>query len=540
MMAAPDFIDTVLGIGSDLNNEVFANAFDDFGKRHKMEFTCNKFIYMLYGAIFTLPLTQKLNEHKIDALMVAKKSRDLTLAISYATDDGSLSLKVIRFNPNDPLNNSPIGRSAFLDMIQVLSSVKRRKVSDLDLNSALSEFYDVTFQGKTGQTSSDFMPKISRKPRQAGRFDTLNSMFPELVRIQESKFARSATIFLEQLQSTNYDVVKYNMHALIRLLIMQHHIQTEVVELKTTSRHLYYSFLIGALEMNWARSHRLNIQATFNWKTRNIQGFMIHQEPHGKNWESEPIKCVVQLLTNGQPSHEFYAQEMFDNIGNSMPASDFRLIIVGIEHEKLIDASKTRMDIPSFQKLTYTHLLELNPWENLVDLLLKPFTSADQSSRYKIQYCIEKLSEMGRYGLHTYLYGQLMSYNKYDVEKNVYHDNNDREGLTRFLFKIRGTKIGFLFDIVQRNMYNKWSGREKIVPIHDPNLVDLLHTRRRRKSSFDTLCSNDPETKETVIDNEEGMKADLEKLPADKALAFSRRFHMKMRSHLKTVDRVGK
>uniref|UniRef100_A0A915HJ60 Uncharacterized protein n=1 Tax=Romanomermis culicivorax TaxID=13658 RepID=A0A915HJ60_ROMCU len=92
MMTSPDFIDSVLGIGSDLGNEVFSKAFGDFSKRHfgidGMEFSGVKFIYMLYSAILTLPLTRKLGQHKIDALMVVKKSRDLNLAISYATDDG--------------------------------------------------------------------------------------------------------------------------------------------------------------------------------------------------------------------------------------------------------------------------------------------------------------------------------------------------------------------------------------------------------------------------------------------------------------------
>uniref|UniRef100_A0A915JQF0 MICOS complex subunit n=1 Tax=Romanomermis culicivorax TaxID=13658 RepID=A0A915JQF0_ROMCU len=68
----------------------------------------------------------------------------------------------------------------------------------------------------------------------------------------------------------------------------------------------------------------------------------------------------------------------------------------------------------------------------------------------------------------------------------------------------------------------------------------LPNTRRKKKSSFDAICPKEPETKETVIDNKDGMKADLEKLPADKALAFSKRLHMKMRSNLKTVDRVSR
>uniref|UniRef100_A0A915J471 Uncharacterized protein n=1 Tax=Romanomermis culicivorax TaxID=13658 RepID=A0A915J471_ROMCU len=129
-MASPDFIDTVLGIGSDLNNQVFARAFDDFGKRYfgtnGLEFSNAKLIYMLYSAILTLPLTHKLGQHKIDTLMVVKKDQDLNLAISYATNDGSLSLKIIRFDGSFPPRLSTIEKSVIFELKRVSFSICKK------------------------------------------------------------------------------------------------------------------------------------------------------------------------------------------------------------------------------------------------------------------------------------------------------------------------------------------------------------------------------------------------------------------------------
>uniref|UniRef100_A0A915J555 Uncharacterized protein n=1 Tax=Romanomermis culicivorax TaxID=13658 RepID=A0A915J555_ROMCU len=57
---------------------------------------------------------------------------------------------------------------------------------------------------------------------------------------------------------------------------------------------------------------------------------------------------------------------MYENIVKRVPASGSRLIAIGIDHQKLIDAVTERVDIPSFELMPYTHLLDLNPWENLV------------------------------------------------------------------------------------------------------------------------------------------------------------------------------
>uniref|UniRef100_A0A915KV32 Uncharacterized protein n=1 Tax=Romanomermis culicivorax TaxID=13658 RepID=A0A915KV32_ROMCU len=409
MMTSPDFIDSVLGIGSDLGNEVFSRAFDDFSKRHfgtnGMEYSGFKFVYMLYSAILTLPLTQKLGQHKIDALMVVKKSLDLNLAISYATDDGSLSLKIIRFDGSFAPIKSTIEKSVIYDMREILASVKGRTLDDLELVRALTEFHDVTFQRKTDQAHVDVIPEISRIPYKVGHVLSRNNNFAKLIRIQESEFARSATVFVEQLRSKNYDVVKYSIHALTRLLITQHHIQTEAVKLQTALRNMYYLFLVGALEMNWAHSHRLNVHPIFGLHAKVIHGLVIDHTPDERIWKPNPVRSIVQVLTRArQRSNEFYVQEMYENIVKWLPNSDSKLIVVGIEHQKLIDALTKRMDISSFQKMTSTHLLELNPHENIVDLLLKPFNAHDHSNILRINYCIEKLNQMGKHSVHTYLY----------------------------------------------------------------------------------------------------------------------------------------
>uniref|UniRef100_A0A915JCJ4 Uncharacterized protein n=1 Tax=Romanomermis culicivorax TaxID=13658 RepID=A0A915JCJ4_ROMCU len=401
MMVSPDFMDTVFGIGNDLNNQVYATAFDDLGKRYfgenGLEFNGARFIYMLYGAILTLPLTQKLEQHKIDALMVVKKAQYLNLAISYATNDGSLSLKILHFDGSFPFRKSTIEKSVIFDMQQILASVKGRKLKFGELDSAVREFFRVSFQHRTDEASFRFIPKISRVPYNAGHILFRETDFPKLVKIQESEFAKSATIFVEQLRSNNYDVVKYNIHALIRLLIMQHHIQTPFAKLQLTSVYNYYFFLIGALEMNWAHSYRLNVQPIVAQYKRIIHGMTINHVPEERVWKSEPIRSVVQLLTSaGLSSHELNAEKMYENMAKRVSISGSMLIGIGIDHGKLVNPLTQQMDIHSFELMTYTQLLDLNPWENLVDLLLKPFDPVDQSNRHKIKYCIENLNQMGR------------------------------------------------------------------------------------------------------------------------------------------------
>uniref|UniRef100_A0A915JPV7 Uncharacterized protein n=1 Tax=Romanomermis culicivorax TaxID=13658 RepID=A0A915JPV7_ROMCU len=479
MMASPDFIDAVLGIGSDLNNQVFARAFDDFGKRHfgtnGLEFNSAKFIYMLYSAILTLPLTQKLGQHQIDAVMVVKRVQDLNLAISYATNDGSLSLKIIRFDGSFPPIKSITVRSGFFDMQEILASVKGRKLDSRELDSAARELHYVSFQHRSDQTSFDIIPEISRVPFDPGHTLVRQADFPKPLKIQQSEFAKSAKIFVEQLQSNNYDVVKYNIHALIRLLTMQHHIQAPFAELLVNSINDYHLFLIAALKMNWASSCRLNVQPIIEQHKKVIYGIMINHIPEDRVWKSEPIKSVVQLLTSARlSSHELNVERMYENIVKWVPISGSRIIAVGIDHQKLIDAVTEWVDIPSFELMTYTHLLDLNPWENLVDLLLKPFNFVDQSNRHRIKYCIENLNQMGRYGLHTYLYGQLMSYRD-DLDKNVYYKDDGRKEWTRFVFKIRGKKAGVIFDIFHRKSYRGSGGYAKAMPIRDPKLVNYLH-----------------------------------------------------------------
>uniref|UniRef100_A0A915K4K4 Uncharacterized protein n=1 Tax=Romanomermis culicivorax TaxID=13658 RepID=A0A915K4K4_ROMCU len=127
----------------------------------------------------------------------------------------------------------------------------------------------------------------------------------------------------------------------------------------------------------------------------------------------------------------------------------------------------------------------------------------------------EKISEL----LHNYF--------KSDYSKNKFRR------IANFVCITHSSENGNSFGINRRSTFERMKSQME-------RCLLLPNTRRKKKSSFNAICPKDKETKETVIDNEDGMKADLKKLPADKALAFPKRFHMKMRSNLKTVDRVSR
>uniref|UniRef100_A0A915KWI5 Uncharacterized protein n=1 Tax=Romanomermis culicivorax TaxID=13658 RepID=A0A915KWI5_ROMCU len=454
-MTSLDLIDSVLRIGDNgLGNGLFVAGFEDFYQRQfspsGIRFNGAQFLYMLYGAILSLPLTEKITKHNIDGLLVAKKGNNLKLMVSYATLDNSLSLKLIHFDASLRPSIPTTEQSIVLDARKHLTSIKNRHIDLGELKSALKETHEVTFTYKIDHGPVTVIPKLSKSPCDIDR--ALMSpffKFTELALVQENQRAESASSFVKQLQSDVYDVVKYNSHAFTRLLIMQHQIMASDMRLQLSLNYDYmYLFLIGAMEINWARSYRLIIRPIFETSGRAIQGLMISHAPFKKSWKSESTPFVVKLLTSTLSPHtKDYNDDMYNKIVDGLPYTQTeKVIVVGIEHNKLIEAFKKPMDVPSFQLLPYTYLLDMNPMENLVDILLQPYTDSTLS---KINFCIKNLNQKGKYGLHTYLYGQLMSFKKYDIEKYIFHDSNLKQGRTTFVFKLRGTDTGVLFDIFQ-------------------------------------------------------------------------------------------
>uniref|UniRef100_A0A915HF59 VP4 n=1 Tax=Romanomermis culicivorax TaxID=13658 RepID=A0A915HF59_ROMCU len=475
-MLSFDLIDSVLEIGdSDVSNGLFEVRFDDFYKRQfgdsGSKLNSARLIYMFYGAILSLPLTPKMTEHGIDGLLISKKGESLDLIVSYATPDESLSLKLIRFDANVPPTKVPTEQCLIQDAQRLLSSVKERPINSDELKLALNEIHNVIFEYESDQLPVTLRPKIAKTPYNIKHSSTVsNTEVSGLKLLLQSQYAESASLFVKQLQSDVHDVVKYNSHAFTRLLVMHHQMLARSMQLSTKVNDMYL-FMIGALEMNWARLYHLSVHTIFEPHKSIIRSLVINYNVPKKIWKPRPVSFIIQLLESPlQMSHKNYVDNMYHNMAKNVPNIESKAIVIGIEHKKLVDPS-TIMDMATFEKLPFTFLLDLNPMENLVDLLLKPF---DRTTLFRLDYCINKLNEIGKYGLHAYLYGQLMSYSKYETEKYLYQGSGVGEGITKFAFKIRGSENGVLVDIYQASSYIPRPTYDRLVPVRDLNVKRLL------------------------------------------------------------------
>uniref|UniRef100_A0A915KMH1 Uncharacterized protein n=1 Tax=Romanomermis culicivorax TaxID=13658 RepID=A0A915KMH1_ROMCU len=153
-----------------------------------------------------------------------------------------------------------------------------------------------------------------------------------------------------------------------------------------------YTFLIGALEMNWAGSYQLQIFPIHGKSENLMDGLLIRYFPPTTVWKSGSTAFVVQLLTSTlKPHQNGYDKVMYNQMIEWTPNfQSEKLVVIGIEHDKLLNAFGQPSDMAHFQLLPYTFLLDLDPMENLVDLLLRPYSP---STLHKIDYCIRNLNE---------------------------------------------------------------------------------------------------------------------------------------------------
>uniref|UniRef100_A0A915HFR2 Uncharacterized protein n=1 Tax=Romanomermis culicivorax TaxID=13658 RepID=A0A915HFR2_ROMCU len=478
-MDSYDLIDSVLEIGdNDLRNELFVTRFNEFYNRqfgkNGLSFNGAAFIYMLYSAVLSLPLTEKITKHGVDGLLVAKRGNKLKLIISYAAPDKGVSLKLVCFDSSLLANVPYVEQSLIVDARELLSAVKGRLIHPNEMKASLNEIHQVSFEYGMDQERTTVKPKITKVPNNIDLVLNLDSRFAQLLLVQQSQYAETVSIIVKQLQSETYGVVKYNCHAFTKLLIAQYLIAAQNCRLSMKLRDMYLS-LLGSLEMNWAGSNRLKIRPVLETsRTETINGLMISHTSTEKRWKPESTPFVVQLLSSSvPPAHENYVENMYNKMVKKSPNTQSgRVLAIGIEYNKLLNAFSRTIDIASFQILPFTFMLDLNPMENLVDLLFKPYS---QTTLPKIHYCIKNLNQMGQFGLQTYLYGQLLSYSKHDVEKFVFHRSTSQRAQTSFAFKVRGSEIGVQFDIFQTPSMPRLINEKKIVSPNKLDIKQMLH-----------------------------------------------------------------
>uniref|UniRef100_A0A915K7U3 Uncharacterized protein n=1 Tax=Romanomermis culicivorax TaxID=13658 RepID=A0A915K7U3_ROMCU len=93
-------------------------------------------------------------------------------------------------------------------------------------------------------------------------------------KIYFSEFVMGKSIFVKHMQFDVYDVVKYKGHAFVKLLIMQHQMAAKIADISMNVEYIF-SFIIGALEINWALSYQLNILPIFKLHATDIHGLII-------------------------------------------------------------------------------------------------------------------------------------------------------------------------------------------------------------------------------------------------------------------------
>uniref|UniRef100_A0A915KJ35 Uncharacterized protein n=1 Tax=Romanomermis culicivorax TaxID=13658 RepID=A0A915KJ35_ROMCU len=84
-------------------------------------------IYMIYGALFTLPYTTKLEDNDVEAVLVRKTQTDLKILISYNTDE-KLKIKVLVFNVEQRTVHKPMNFRLINTMYEKLKSVKKGRL----------------------------------------------------------------------------------------------------------------------------------------------------------------------------------------------------------------------------------------------------------------------------------------------------------------------------------------------------------------------------------------------------------------------------
>uniref|UniRef100_A0A915KQD9 Uncharacterized protein n=1 Tax=Romanomermis culicivorax TaxID=13658 RepID=A0A915KQD9_ROMCU len=432
-----------------------------------MEFSGFKFIYMLYSAILTLPLTQKLGQHKIDALMVVKKSLDLNLAISYATHDGSLSLKIIRFDGSFPPIKSTIEKSVIYDMREILASVKGRTLDDLELEMTFTQLLELN-------PWENFIDLLL-KPFNAHDHSNILRINYCIEKLNQMG-KHSVHTYLYGLAQTKFMPVHHpNLMDFLQVSVNQEFMQINDKSLRVKLKQTHARF-IETIDFEQSPESEWLLVPSIN-----PEQILISLERRPEQFEPLPSADALRFILN-------CIENQFLKFQDKMSYQDIMTLISGI--------------FSDWEKLSYHGSLGILKADGTPLFVTSMPTGATDPSVPSE----EKLSEL----LHNYF--------KSDYSKNEF------KRMANFVCITHSSENGNSFGI------NRMSSFEKM-KTHFEGCLRNPNTRRRKKSIFGTLCSDNVEM---MVDTEHRNEADLEKLPFEKVTS------LKIQSNLKTVDRVSK
>uniref|UniRef100_A0A915JIH6 Uncharacterized protein n=1 Tax=Romanomermis culicivorax TaxID=13658 RepID=A0A915JIH6_ROMCU len=292
-------------------------------------------IYMIYGALFTLPYTTKLEDNGVEAVLVRKTQTDLKILISYNTDD-KLKIKVLIFNfgqrtlPNQPINYRPINT-----MYGQLKSVKKsRLLTKQQFRQVFTKIHHFgihqTPEGRIDIQASDIDVQISI------RFDTYAKYTASFSTIMPNALTKGTfDSNLIDMHSKSAKIVEKNAHKMIETVIQTY--QRNAYRNQFSQKlNKMYNFIIGAFELNFGQYHNLVIQPIYDTLAIGIVDIIIKVQGQNKPWLSTTYPIVFKFVSATESEWESYELNQDPTLTEIMDKTSTPLYKLGTHANEVI------------------------------------------------------------------------------------------------------------------------------------------------------------------------------------------------------------